>query len=54
METDKPLISILMAVYEPRMDWLKAQLGSLVAQTYLNLCLHFRADCLLRRNSGLR
>ncbi len=45
METDKPLISILMAVYEPRMDWLKAQLDSLEAQTYPNLRLHIRDDC---------
>ena len=45
METDKPLISILMAVYEPRMDWLKEQLDSLNAQTYPNLQLYVRDDC---------
>lgn len=45
METDKPLISILMAVYEPRMDWLKEQLDSLNAQTYPNLRLYVRDDC---------
>lgn len=45
MGTDKPLISILMAVYEPRMDWLKEQLDSLEAQTYPNLRLYIRDDC---------
>lgn len=45
METDKPLISILMAVYEPRMDWLWEQLASLEAQTYPNLRLYVRDDC---------
>lgn len=43
--TDKPLISILMAVYEPRMDWLKEQLDSLNRQTYPNLRLYIRDDC---------
>lgn len=41
----KPLISILIAVYEPRMDWLRAQLESLEAQTYPNLRLYIRDDC---------
>lgn len=45
METDKPLISILMAVYEPRMDWLREQLESLNAQTYPNLRLYICDDC---------
>lgn len=45
METGKPLISILMAVYEPRMDWLREQLLSLEAQTYPNLKLYIRDDC---------
>lgn len=45
METGKPLISILMAVYEPRMDWLREQLESLEAQTYPNLRLYIRDDC---------
>ncbi len=45
METDKPLISILMAVYEPNMDWLKEQLISLNDQTYPNLRLYVRDDC---------
>lgn len=43
--TDKPLISILMAVYEPRMDWLRQQLLSLNAQTYPYLMLYIRDDC---------
>ena len=41
----KSLISILMAVYEPRMDWLREQLLSLDAQTYPNLRLYIRDDC---------
>ena len=45
METGKPLISILMAVYEPRMDWLRQQLVSLNEQTYPNLRLYVRDDC---------
>jgi len=45
METGKPQISILMAVYEPRIDWLREQLLSLNAQTYPNLKLHVRDDC---------
>jgi len=45
MERGKPLISILMAVYEPRMDWLREQLRSLEAQTYPNLRLYIRDDC---------
>lgn len=45
MGTDKPLISILMAVYEPRMDWLRQQLVSLNDQTYPNLRLYIRDDC---------
>lgn len=45
METGKPLIAILMAVYEPRLDWLREQLESLEAQTYPNLRLYIREDC---------
>lgn len=45
MGIGKPLISILMAVYEPRMDWLREQLMSLNAQTYPNLRLYIRDDC---------
>ena len=44
-QTGKPTISILMAVYEPRMDWLREQLESLEAQTYPNLKLYIRDDC---------
>lgn len=42
---EKPLISILMAVYEPNMDWFRSQLLSLNAQTYPNLRLYVRDDC---------
>ena len=42
---DKPSIAILMAVYEPRLDWLEEQLASLEAQTYPNLKLYIRDDC---------
>lgn len=45
METDKPLISIVLAVYNPRLDWLREQLESLNAQTYPNLELLVRDDC---------
>ena len=45
MGIDKPLISIVMAVYEPNMQWLKEQLLSLEAQTYPNLELIIRDDC---------
>lgn len=45
MGTGKPLIAILMAVYEPRMDWLREQLVSLEGQTYPNLRLYLRDDC---------
>ncbi|USF25744.1 hypothetical protein N510_000656 [Firmicutes bacterium ASF500] len=46
-QADRPLISILMAVYEPRMDWLREQLESLEAQTYSNLRLYICDDCSL-------
>ena len=42
---DKPSIVILLAVYEPHMDWLAEQLASLEAQTYPNLRLYIRDDC---------
>ncbi len=45
MANDKPLISILMAVYEPNMEWLREQLVSLNSQTYPNLRLYIRDDC---------
>ena len=34
-----------MAVYNPRLDWLKLQLDSLNAQSYPNLRLYIRDDC---------
>lgn len=45
METDKPLISILLAVYEPNMGWLRDLVRSLNAQTYPRLHLHVWDDC---------
>ena len=45
MAKDKPKIAILMAVYEPRLDWLREQLLSLNSQTYSNLILYIRDDC---------
>ena len=45
MGIGKPLIAILMAVYEPRLDWLEEQLISLNEQTYPNLWLYVRDDC---------
>lgn len=45
MQAGKPVISILMAVYEPRLDWLREQLESLEGQTYPNLRLYVRDDC---------
>lgn len=45
METDKPLISIVMAVYEPNLQWFKEQLESLEEQTYPNLELVVIDDC---------
>ena len=41
---EKPLISILMAVYEPNMDWLRLQLTSLEEQTYPYLRLYVLDD----------
>ncbi len=46
MQTDEyPLISIVMAVYKPRVDWLILQLESLDKQTYPNLELLVCDDC---------
>lgn len=45
MGTGSPQIAILMAVYEPRMDWLREQMISLDQQTYPNLKLYIRDDC---------
>ena len=35
--TDKPLVSILLAVYKPNEEWLVEQLISLNEQTYDNI-----------------
>lgn len=45
MGTNKPLITIVVAVYDPRIDWLTEQLTSLNAQTYPNLELNILDDC---------
>lgn len=45
MATDKPLITIAMAVYKPNEKWLCEQLSSLNAQTYPNLELLVCDDC---------
>ncbi len=45
MEENVPLISILLAVYEPRLEWLAQQLASLNAQSYPRLRLYVRDDC---------
>lgn len=45
MGTDKPLVSILMAVYKPNERWLREQLSSLNSQTYPNLELLIYDDC---------
>lgn len=42
--SEKPLISILLALYEPSLDWLRALLLSLNEQTYPNLNLRVRDD----------
>lgn len=41
---ERPLITIVLALYEPRLDWLEEQLRSLNAQTYPNLELLVRDD----------
>lgn len=45
METDKPLVSILLAVYKPNEKWLIEQLISLNEQSYENLELIVYDDC---------
>lgn len=49
MQTDslngKPRIAILMAIYEPNLEWLREQLISLNEQSYTNLYLYIRDDC---------
>ena len=44
-ETGKPLVSIVMATYNPRMDWLKEQLTSLENQIWRPLELIILDDC---------
>ena len=41
---DLPLISVLMALYEPRLDWLAEQLSSLRDQTWPNLRVYMVDD----------
>jgi glycosyltransferase involved in cell wall biosynthesis len=43
--TDKPLVSILLAVYKPNETWLIEQLISLNEQTYENIELLVYDDC---------
>ncbi|NFG41558.1 glycosyltransferase [Clostridium botulinum] len=45
MQTDKCLVSILLAVYKPNENWLIEQLISLNSQTYGNLELLIYDDC---------
>ena len=45
MQTDKPLVSILLAVYKPNEKWLIEQLISLNEQSYENLNLFVYDDC---------
>lgn len=45
MIKDKPLVSIVMAVYNPNMQWLEQQLLSLNKQSYENIYLHILDDC---------
>lgn len=45
---EKPLISIVLATYNPRMDWLREQLASLEGQNYRPLELLVLDDCSTR------
>ena len=45
MEIDKPLVSILLAVYKPNETWFIEQLISLNEQTYDNIELLVYDDC---------
>lgn len=45
MKVDKPLVSILLAVYKPNENWFIEQLISLNEQTYNNLELFVYDDC---------
>lgn len=44
-ETDKPLISILLATYNPRINWLREQLDSLERQSHRPMELLVLDDC---------
>lgn len=44
-QANRPLISIVLATYNPRMDWFKEQLDSLEKQTYRPLELLVLDDC---------
>jgi len=50
--TDKPKIEILLATYDPRMDWLAELLDSLNAQAWPNLFLRVIDDCSPHRSAG--
>lgn len=45
VEKAMPLVEIVMATYNPRMDWFKEQLESLNKQTYQNIKLSIIDDC---------
>lgn len=45
LESDKPLVSILLAVYKPNEQWLIEQLISLNNQTYKNIEILIYDDC---------
>ncbi|WP_159117186.1 glycosyltransferase, partial [Clostridium neonatale] len=45
MQIDKPLVSILLAVYKPNEKWLIEQIVSLNEQSYNNLDLLVYDDC---------
>ncbi|HCW53917.1 MAG TPA: glycosyl transferase, partial [Clostridium sp.] len=45
IKTDKPLVSILLAVYNPNEKWIIEQIVSLNEQTYENLNLYVYDDC---------
>lgn len=44
-QEDQPLVSIVLATYNPRLDWLKEQLDSLESQSYRPLELLILDDC---------
>lgn len=45
MKKNNPLVSILLAIYNPNLEWLKLQLKSLNDQTYDNIELIILDDC---------